>query len=125
MKKIFIVIIVIVSMVTLTSCLKEEKVSASGKTKITFMNAFAMQSNNLMGHIIDSFEKTYPMFEVEEISKPHLDSLEEEILSKELSELPTIVQVTPENVINYLEKDLVLSLDKYINNKMITYNIFT
>ena len=120
MKKLFIVIIVIVSMFTLTSCLKEAKVPASGKTKITFMNAFAMQSNNLMGHIIDSFEERYPMFEVEEVSKPHLDSLEEEILSKELSELPTIVQVTPKNVINYLEKDLVLSLDKYLNNKMIT-----
>ena len=51
MKKLFIVIIVIVSMFTLTSCLKEAKVPASGKTKITFMNAFAMQSNNLMEHI--------------------------------------------------------------------------
>lgn len=73
MKKLFIVIILIVSMVTLTSCLKEEKVPASGKTKITFMNTFAIQSNNLMGHKIDSFEKTYPMFEVGVTSYPQKD----------------------------------------------------
>lgn len=119
-KKIFITSILILLSLVVTSCVKNEVITISGKTKITFCNLFAMTGRDYFSDIIETFEETYPMFEVEEVRMATFEYLEEAVISKKTEELPTIVQATPKNISKFLEKDLVVNLNQYISNGYIT-----
>lgn len=119
-KKIFITSIIVLLLVVLTGCIKNEVIIVSGKTKITFWNCFGMTGKDLFSNIIETFEETYPMFEVEEVSRGTFEDLETEVLSKKTEELPTIVQAKRENIVKFLENDLVVNLNQYISNGYIT-----
>jgi hypothetical protein len=103
-----------------TSCTKKEEILATGKTKIIFSNINAIISRDYFSDIIESFKKVYPMFEVEEVRYGSFEDLEEAVMTKEIDELPTIVQATPANISKFLEKDLVVNLNQYIDNSYIT-----
>ncbi|MBQ8292283.1 MAG: extracellular solute-binding protein [Bacilli bacterium] len=119
-KKIFITSIIVLLLVVLSGCVKNEVITVSGKTKITFYNAYAMSGKNLFSDIIENFEKTYPMFEIEEVRCVSFEDIETNVLSKKVEELPTIVQAKRENIVKFLEKDLVVNLNQYISNGYIT-----
>ena len=90
---------------------------ATGKTTITFWHAMGQSNQVIIQEMIDSFEKAYPMFEVEHYSQGGYTDLRDKILqSIPVGEAPTIAQAYPDHIANYLNAKAAQELDSYIDN---------
>ena len=90
---------------------------ATGKTTITFWHAMGQTNQVIIQEMIDSFEKAYPMFEVEQYSQGGYTDLRDKILNSiPVGEAPTIAQAYPDHIANYLNAKAAQELDSYIDN---------
>jgi multiple sugar transport system substrate-binding protein len=90
---------------------------ATGKTTITFWHAMGQSNQVIIQEMIDSFEKAYPMFEVEQYSQGGYTDLRDKILNSiPVGEAPTIAQAYPDHIANYLNAKAAQELDSYIDN---------
>ena len=72
---------------------------------------------NFDSDVIDSFEKAYPMFEVEQYSQGGYTDLRDKILNSiPVGEAPTIAQAYPDHIANYLNAKAAQELDSYIDD---------
>ena len=87
------------------------------KVTITFWHAMGMSGYSFIQEMVESFEKAYPMFDVEAVSQGGYTDLKNKILySLPVGEGPTIAQAHPDHIANYLNAYALTSLDEYINN---------
>lgn len=123
MKKFLCLVALLVASVSLASCVMPGVgpgtgiQDASGKTTITFWHAMGQANQAVIDIMIESFEKAYPMFDVEQTSQGGYTDLRDKILySVPVGEGPTIAQAYPDHIANYLYASALTSLDEYINN---------
>ncbi len=123
MKKLLCLMALLVASVSLVGCVLPTpgpgpSDPVDGKTQITFWHAMGQANQEVIQKMIDSFEKAYPMFDVEQVSQGGYTDLRDKILySVPVGEGPTIAQAYPDHIANYLYANALTSLDEeYINN---------
>ena len=123
MKKLLCLMALLVASVSLVGCVITPPTTGpedpvDGKTQITFWHAMGQANQAVIQQMIDSFEKAYPMFDVEQTSQGGYTDLRDKILySVPVGEGPTIAQAYPDHIANYLYANALTSLDEeYINN---------
>ena len=86
MKKFLCLVALLVASVSLASCVMPGvgtgggAQNASGKTTITFWHAMGQANQAVIDIMIESFEKAYPMFDVEQTSQGGYTDLRDKIL---------------------------------------------
>ena len=123
MKKLLCLMALLVASVSLVGCVLPTPTpgpgeTVDGKTQITFWHAMGQANQAVIQQMIDSFEKAYPMFDVEQTSQGGYTDLRDKILySVPVGEGPTIAQAYPDHIANYLYANALTSLDEeYIGN---------
>ena len=87
------------------------------QVEIEFWHAMGQTSVNLIGEIISNFNELYPNITVNERSLGDYDTLRETIISGISSDnLPTVAQTYPDHVALYLKRNVMRSLDDYIDS---------
>ena len=119
MKKFLCLIALLFASVGLVGCVVPGVTpgGATGKTTITFWHAMGQSNQVIIQEMIDSFEKAYPMFEVEQYSQGGYTDLRDKILNSiPVGEAPTIAQAYPDHIANYLNAKAAQELDSYIDD---------
>ena len=118
MKKFLCLIALLFASVGLVGCvIPGVTPGATGKTTITFWHAMGQSNQVIIQEMIDSFEKAYPMFEVEQYSQGGYTDLRDKILNSiPVGEAPTIAQAYPDHIANYLNAKAAQELDSYIDD---------
>ena len=122
MKKLLCLMALLIASVSLAGCVMPGggcggNITADGKTHITFWHAMGQSNQVIIQEMIDSFEKAYPMFEVEQYSQGGYTDLRDKILNSiPVGEAPTIAQAYPDHIANYLNAKAAQELDSYIDD---------